>query len=232
MGLITGPQKGQSKKLEITQEARHRIVIGLSWDKKDLSRSQKVEQTLRGIDDILFGSIFLFKANSERIFEKMDTAAREATDQNFDLDLSCYAFDKDGNFKNVVDPDAWNAVDESGKIYHSGDDMVGDQGPDDEQIHIEFKDLPEDLNEFFIVVQSDCAHSFKDILNPEVRIADSMTDKNTLQVELDKLENNDQYGFVFCRIFKKEQDWHVQNISEFCEFEQDWPDFLKTNYSK
>lgn len=249
MGLITGPKKGESKKLNITEQAQQRIVIGLSWHKKELSASDKASQVIHGLNNILFGDISLIKANYDRLFQKMDTEKREDFDQNFDLDLACYAYDKKGNFKSLIDSDTWNMIDKTGKIYHSGDDMEGSQTldenlisstpdkflsdfqkSDDEQIHIEFKNLSDDLDEFFIVIKSDCAHSFKDVIAPEVRVADSISNANDLHIELDKLENNDNYAFVFCRIFKKNEEWHIKNISEFCEFEQDWPKFLKEQF--
>lgn len=238
MGLITGPKKGDISNLDVTQKAQHRIVIGLSWDEKNLSKGEKLKVALSGLDDVLFGDIFLVKANTDRIMDKMDHSSREEDDPNFDLDLSCLSFDSKGNIISVVDPDAWNAIDQSGKIYHSGDAMAGqfvdetdqlhiESTHDDEQIHIELKDISEDIHDFFIIVQSDCAASFADVLNPEIRVADSMTNKNFLQTKIDGVDNSDgSYGFVYCRIFKQGNDWKVKNISQFCDFQEDWAKYL------
>ena len=227
MTLITGPEKGQSAELNITEKSQERVLIGLAWDPNTLDKIQEAKQILRGVDDVLFGKIHLFKANVARISEKMDTESRETDDQNFDLDLSCFAFDRDGNFQSLVDPNAWHAIDTTGKIYHTGDDPTGHQGPDDEQIHIELKDLPDNLHEFFIVVQSDCAHSFDKIKNAEIRIADSFTNTNILQSKLNIAEGNNKYGFVYCRIYKQNNNWMIENISKFCEFDEEWPIFLQ-----
>ena len=226
MGLITGPAKGDSAKLDITNEGRRRVLIGLSWDSKDLSKKELLTQTLSSLKDIAFGDITLLKANARRVHEKADLEGQDADDQNFDLDLSCFAFDEKGTFQALVDPVAWNAIDESGKMYHSGEDMTGDGGGDDEQIYVELTGLPEHLHEFFIVVQSDCAHSFDKVLNPMIRVADSKSNANALQVNINQLEHSDAYGFVLCRIFRDGDDWQITNISTFCAYKEDWPEFL------
>ncbi len=232
MGVLTGPQKGQQTKLNVTKEAQHRMLIGLSWDANELSSEEKRTQRISSIKDILFGDILLAKANFDRMGQKMDTEGREEHDPNFDLDLSCFALDCDGNIKSVVDPSAWNAIDETGKIYHSGDAETGIYAHDDEQIHIELKDLSTDIEDIFLVVQSDCKHSIDKIKNAQIRVADSMTDKNFLAVDMNELENNEHFGFVFCRIFKQETEWHVENISEFCKFDEDWNVYLKQFINK
>ena len=226
MGLITGPAKGETAKLNITDEGRRRILIGLSWDSKDLSHKELLTQTLASLNDIAFGDITLIKANIKRIYEKADLEGQDTDDQNFDLDLSCFAFNEQGIFQALVDPLAWNAIDESGKIYHSGEDMTGDGGGDDEQVYFELNELPDNLQELFIVVQSDCAHSFDKVLNPMIRVADSKSDANCLQVNINQLEHSDAYGFVFCRIFKQNDSWHITNISAFCQYKENWSKFL------
>ncbi len=227
MATTIGPQKGETAVLEVTKEVQHRILITLSWNPKALSDEEIKQIRISGIKDVLFGDILLAKANAERIEDKLDLPGRDKDDIKFDLDLSCLAFNQAGELQVIVDPSAWNAVDESGKIYHSGDDMTGEGHFDDEQIHIELKSLPENIHEFFIIVQSDCSASFDEIVNPHTKIIDSMSNKELLHVNIEKLEDNNHYGFVFCRIFKDGKEWNVQNISEFCDFEEDWEVFLK-----
>ena len=227
MSTLTGPEKGKISELNVTKEIKHRILIGLSWDPKNLSAKERRKQTLSGIKDVLMGDIVLIKSNLKRINEKMDEEGREENDPNHDLDLSCFAFDGDGVLQSLVDPDAWNAVDKTGQIYHSGDDMTGEGQNDDEQIHIELKDLPKNLHEFFIVVQSDCADTIDKVKNSAIRVSDTMSNKDLLRVNIELQNDNNKYGFVFCRIFRDQENWKIHNISEFCDFEENWSEFFK-----
>ncbi len=227
MTTIIGPKKGETALLEITKEAKHRVLIGLSWNPKELSASEKRGQMLSGIQDVLFGNIFLVKANMNRIHEKMDRSGRDTNDPNHDLDLICFVYDENGKMISLVDPDAWNAVDNTGQIYHSGDDYTGEGGNDDEQVHIELRDLPKSIHEFFIVVQSDCTDTIDKIDSPVIRVCDSISNTDLLKVNLEDEKNNDKYGYVFCRIFRDQDDWKIQNISEFCSFEENWEEHFK-----
>jgi tellurium resistance protein TerD len=227
MGLVTGPAAGTSTKLEITRQSQERVLIGLSWDARDMSKKELRQQKLSGLKDALKGGFSLLKGNLTRLHEKLDEDGRDANDLNFDLDLICFIYDADGNYISAVDQEAWTSMDDTGHVYHSGEDMVGSGGPDDEQIYIHTKNLPIHIHELFFIVLSDCAHAFKDVLNPMVHVTDSYSNKPLLKVEIDKLPDSDKYAFVFCRICRDGEDWAVQNISQFTEFEQDWPQVLK-----
>ena len=227
MTTLIGPQKGEVDVLNVTKEAKHRVLIGLSWNPKVLSNSEQRGQMLSGIKDVLFGNIFLVKANLERINEKMDEKGRDENDPNHDLDLVCFVFDQDGKMQSLVDPDAWNAVDATGQVYHSGDDYTGEGANDDEQIHIELRDLPESIHEFFLVVQSDCNDTIDKVDTPVIRVCDTMSNNDLLKVNLEDESGNDKYGYVFCRIFRDQGEWNIKNISEFCDFEEDWEEHFK-----
>ncbi len=228
MGLVVGPQPGNSQSIELVPSTHGRILIGLSWDARDLTDKEKHKVALSGLKDLLSGSIWLLKANYSRLMEKMDKEERDHADANFDLDLSCYLYDDKGEVVGLVAPDAWHAITETGHVYHSGEDMDGIGGPDDEQVYIHTNGLPENIRDVFVVVQSDCAHSLKNVLNPAIHVTDSKADKALLKVQIDKLPDNDKYAFVFCRLHRDESNkWRMTNISHFTDFDQDWPEYLK-----
>lgn len=222
MGLIVGPEKGQSEELRISPEAHHRIVVGLSWDPKE--ENSKIWALKNLINSISYA------VTKQRIMEKLDMPERDAHYTLFDLDLYCFAYDQKGMLKAQIDVTAWNTIDESGKIYHSGEDMDGMGGPDDEQVHIEFKNLPDDYNDFFFVVESDSRHNLSAVSNAQIRIADSMTEKNQLHVDITKLPENKEFAFVFCRLHKNDGRWMLQNLSDFTDFQENWSDYLKNKY--
>jgi stress response protein SCP2 len=226
MGLVVGSKPGVSQPLELTQSKHGRVLIGLSWDARTLSETEKREIYVSGLKDVLKGDIRLFKANLARIHEKFDSEGRDQSDVNFDLDLLCFIYDDEGGVSEAVTPEIWNAINDTGHVYHSGENMLGTGGPDDEQIYIHLNNLPPSISEFFIVVQSDCAHTLKNILSPSVHVTDSQANKPLLKVEIDKLPDSDRYAFVFCRIYRKDSGWRIENISHFTDFDQDWPQYL------
>ncbi len=225
------PAKGQSTPLTVSQVGKHRIVIGLSWDKNEKARSWVSFQSQ------LLGSLKIMKknpatarhfaSNPDLLYQKDDQQGREKNDPNFDLDLSCFAFDKDGNFKDWVDPSAYNAIDDASKMYHSGEDMDGEGDIDDEQIHIELKNVEDTYAHFFVVVDSDCMHKISKVNGARVRVGDVQSYQTILETNLNQLEGSENYSFIFCHVFKKNDGWHVKNISEFVDENQNWPETLK-----
>jgi len=222
MGLIVGPKKDESVELQVSPDGKRRIVIGLSWDpKEENSKTWALKNLINSIS---------FSVTKERLMEKLDIPGRDIHYTLFDLDLYCFAFDKNGDLKAQVDVLAWNAIDASKKIYHSGEDMDGMGGPDDEQVHIELNGLPDDYNDFFFVVESDSRHNLSQVTNAHIRLADSKTEKDQLRVDITKLPENEEFAFIFCRLHKKEGRWMIQNLSKFINFQEDWPAYLKNNY--
>lgn len=222
------PKKNETVPLQVTKKARERILVALNWEPRELTKEEKHNRTLRGLKDVLNGNIFLLAHNIRKIGEKTDSPdGRETSDTAYDLDLCCYGYDRDGNFALLIDTDAWNAIDESGKIYHSGDNMEGYSGHDDEQIYIELKDLPDQYTDFVFVIKSDCAHELDVLETVSARVADSFTNSDLLHIDMAALEDKGNYAYVFSHIHKRNGEWFLKNISEFTDFENDWPEYLK-----
>ena len=199
---MSAPAKGEKVLLNVTQEARRRVVIGLSWDpREDASMVDKLNR-MRGVNS-----------------------------GTFDLDLSCFAFDEEGHFQFHIDGTAENSIDGSEKIYHSGDSQDGSGDGDDEQISVELLDLPAHINQIIFLVDIGSAHSFGDVDEPTVRIADAHNDKDFLSVRLDTKEGKHYTACAFCRIVRDRNDydiWYLHNISEFIDMSQieDWSEAL------
>ena len=105
-------QKGEKGPLNVTKEARHRVFVGLGWDPN--------EET--GLID---------KAK----------ALVKGQELHHDLDLSAYVFDADARMISHICAESGRHTDQTGKIYHSGDNIEGLGDGDDEQISVELKDL-------------------------------------------------------------------------------------------
>ena len=192
--------KGEKSPLLHTQQARERIIAGLSWD----AREDKVKL-------------------HKQILNK---------DSQHDLDISCYIYDKSGEFIDFVGAEAQDSMDESGKIYHSGDDNTGTGDGDDEFISAELAKIPKKIHGIVYMIEVRSAHNFQDVAEPYARIADGFDDKNLVESHLTAEEGAHANAFVFAAIYRSlasPTGWMVHNVSEFPDITQieDWGSYLK-----
>ena len=195
-------EKGSHRPLNVTQESRHRIFVGLGWDPKD--------STFGFIDQISM----LFK---RRI-------------KVHDLDLSCYIYDANNSLISTVDVEAINASDDSGKIYHSGDNVDGMGGGDDEQVSIELKNLNPDIANIVFAVTIKNDDTFDQVKAPEIRIVDGYSNREFLAAALNREEAEKKSGYVFLRLYPGDDGWMMHFIDEFFDAgtEKDLTEFLKS----
>lgn len=254
MTVYVGPQKGCTLQLD----AGGRILIGLSWDPKDIENkfdpgnpeflpenagvSQTVIQTIKDLPEATF-DIFKMAGKKNEQDKKnfwwhfktgwlwrylthggkqLDGPGREKDFPDLDLDVSCYVFNQNGEFEIEIGPGAYEASDDLGSVYHSGDDSSGYGGPDDEQIFINTQDIPESYAHFFVVVTSDCQYSLDETNDPFLRIALSKGDTNFFMQSIKPAANLDAYACVCAHLFRDSDYWYVRNITDFVAFETDW----------
>lgn len=150
--------------------------------------------------------------------------------ETYDLDLACVMYGADGEAVDGVSAKPDETMDSSGKVYHSGDDTGGEgDRTDDEAISVELKDLPDYIHHIVFVGEIQSAHTFGDIKNPSMRIADGKTNDDQLHTPLNAPEGKSKTAFVFARLSRKDDDWTITNIGEFFNGEdiEDWIDYLK-----
>jgi len=152
-------------------------------------------------------------------------------DSQHDLDISCYIYNKEGEFIDFVGPDAQDSMDESEAIYHSGDDQSGTGDGDDEFISAELAGLPADTYGMVFLVEVRSEHVFSDVAAPFARIADGMDNKNLIEISITGEGANSSTAFVMAAIQRKSDSptgWQGYNISEFPDISQieDWGSYL------
>jgi tellurium resistance protein TerZ len=180
-------KKNEMTTLNVTQEAQRRVFVGLGWDPNDN-----------------VGMIDKIKANFSR------------KPLHHDLDLSCYVFDVNARFIAQVGAQADKHSDQTGKIYHSGDNVEGVGDGDDEQISVELKDLDPAIHSIVFVASVNDGHSFGDVNSPEIRIADGYSGHNFMAMDLNDTEGAGQSLFIFARIFRDADDvWQLHYIGEY-----------------
>ena len=139
-------------------------------------------------------------------------------DSQHDLDLVCYIYGPTGEFIDFVGAEAQDSMDETGKIYHSGDDMTGAGEGDDEFINAELGKLPNSVHSLVFMAEIRSNHGFDDVASTYCRLADGMTDKNLMEVYLDHGEAKGKHAFVMCAVTRSEASptgWQLYNISEY-----------------
>lgn len=179
--------KGQTKPLNVTQTAKHRIVVGLGWD----------------------------PARMPNLMGKVQALAQGKAIHH-DLDLACHIFNAKHEPIDIISANPAHATDASGHIYHSGDNKEGIGDGDDEEISVELKDLPRTIHTLVFTAKISSGQSFEEINNPEIRIADAYTDHNLLTSPINSEEGTGHNLFIFCLIQRDDEHaWHLRNLGQY-----------------
>lgn len=194
--------KGQKAPLVITEKARRRVICGLNWDPR---------------------------MESAGMLERLKTLKGHQVD-TYDLDLMAIMYDADGAFVDGVNGDPDQLMDQSGHIYHSGDDTAGIGEDDDERVSIELLDMPDYIHHIFFIAEVQSAHTFGEVNHPSIRIADSYTNNDILHVTMNQGAGKDSTAFVFARIYRHpDHGWALHYIGDHMDGEDiaDWTETLK-----
>lgn len=179
-------EKGSKVELQYSREARHRVLCGLSWDPLQ---------------------------DNPEFMRKLQNLGRNV--ESYDLDLACLIYDENGEIVDGVSARPEENVDQSGHIYHSGDSVDGDGDLDDESISLELRMLPDYVHHVVFVSEIQSVHTFSDVLNPSMRIADGKTDDTQLTCSLSRAEHGDDNAYIFARIYRHGEGWMLHYIDEF-----------------
>lgn len=184
-------EKGQHTTLNVTQKARHRVFAGLGWDPKEkASLMEKAKELIGGPKTW------------------------------HDLDLSCFIYDTRKSFIQSVTAETGSHINESGAIYHSGDNEEGIGDGDDEQISAELKDMDENIGHLVFIATIKSGHTFGDITAPTIRLVDGYSGHEFLSAPLDTKDGSDKVAFVFAHIYRNALgQWMLHYIGEFLNVE-------------
>lgn len=154
------------------------------------------------------------------------------TNQQHDLDLACFVYNKKGEYIDFVGAMAQDNIDQTGCIYHSGDDSGGAGGLDDEYISVELADLPYDTTDLVFVAEIRSDHTFKDIANPSFRVADGASNKELHREPLVQGgKGGDSQACVLAHIYRdggSETGWSLHIIDQYPKLDDvsDWGSYL------
>lgn len=218
---------GQAVKLDLRNSSgnKKRILVGLSWD--DTPR-RPLERSRYRFFDIFFGiyNFFVTEIRNSRT-KKEDKQERDSNFKHRDLDLLCFIYDAEGNFIRDIGPDPEKLIDESGSVYHSGEEFTGEAVYDDEAIRIDVGKLPAHYEHFVFMVVSDSKLSLAECGTFKIRLADSLKENDFLGMDVMAPPGSLFSAYIFGSLRKNGGDWTMQPIAEFGDFDADWATELK-----
>ncbi len=145
-----------------------------------------------------------------------------------DLDLLCLMYDEHNDFVDAVSGTEGETIDKSGYVYHTGDDTSGEGDHDDERVTLELFNLPKRIHHILFVVEIQSDHQFGSVLNPEIRIADAMTDKNMIRTAMGEDDGAENTAFILGRLYRHPDGWMFHHIGDYMNRDDiaDWMEWL------
>ncbi len=197
MGKIA---KGSHQKLNVTEQARRRIMVGLGWDPAEKPSFGDKIKKIAGIKHL-----------------------------HHDLDLFCYCYDEARQYIDLVSAEPGKTVNADSTIYHSGDNEEGYGEGDDEEISVELRDLDARIVHLVFKTEVRTGHTFGEVSAPAMRIADGYTDHNFIESDLKSIEGENASAYAFVHLYRKDDGWNLHYIDEFFDAGavSNWPEELK-----
>ncbi|MGW4806805.1 TerD family protein, partial [Kitasatospora sp. NPDC004272] len=132
--------------------------------------------------------------------------------RSIDLDASVIAFDAQ---REKIDT-AWfmKLSIFNGAIAHSGDNLTGKGGGDDEAITVHLAGLPAEVCGLVFVVNSFSGQKFTDIKNAYCRLVDTATDQELVRFDLAQSEPHT--GVAMCKLVRQfSGEWVMTALGEY-----------------
>eukprot|EP00927_Polykrikos_kofoidii_P024289 TRINITY_DN2210_c0_g1_i1.p1 TRINITY_DN2210_c0_g1~~TRINITY_DN2210_c0_g1_i1.p1 ORF type:complete len:432 (+),score=83.81 TRINITY_DN2210_c0_g1_i1:35-1297(+) len=145
----------------------------------------------------------------------------DCTGSGIDLDVSAVLFDDAGQHLDTV---FFGNLSSNG-IEHSGDNLTGEGGGDDETIRVDLPNLPANAAQLFFTVNIYTrGKSFSEVANPYCRILDESSNEMARYM---LREGGSQTGLVIARLFRTHNAdrWGFQAVGSFCRG-QTWKDSM------
>jgi tellurium resistance protein TerD len=144
--------------------------------------------------------------------------ARTTDGQAFDLDSSAIACTAQGQvvspghfvfFNNLSSPD--------GAVQHSGDNLTGEGGGDDEQIRINLAGLGAEVDKVVFSVSiydaDSRGHSFGQVRNAFIRVVNQADDAELARYDLSE-DASTETAMVFGEVYRNGSDWKFRAVGQ------------------
>lgn len=132
----------------------------------------------------------------------------------FDLDASAFLLNAQGKCRKDADFVFYNNLSVPG-VTHTGDNRTGDSDGDDEQIIVDFSQIPSDVDKIAFTVTihdaDDRRQNFGQVHNAYVRLVDAHTDQEILRFQLGE-DFSVETSVVFCELYRHNGDWKFNAV--------------------
>jgi len=221
-----------------------RLRVGIKWDPLDRDTigevighksSKEVRQEIASLNKSAKNQIkyakylrmsYFFRNRAfeieralEQTFEKKKTLEAYLSQEKLkshDLDLCCFAYDKDGNLVKYVLPDSVETKESREKglaFMHSGDDETGTGEAFDEEILVSLPHIDPAISYVFFVILS-VNTGFDDVVNGYWSVVNTSGEKRLQSFTLETGKKDQIH--VMTRLTRSDLGWELQKIAEFC----------------
>ncbi|MFJ6776656.1 TerD family protein [Kitasatospora sp. NPDC091257] len=137
-----------------------------------------------------------------------------ARGRDIDLDASCLAFD--ARHKRLETAWFMKLSIFNGAISHSGDNLVGGEGGDDEAITVHLEGLPAEVHGLVFVVNSFSGQKFSDVRDAYCRLLDARTEEELVRFDLTNSEPHT--GVMMCKLVRRPGgEWEMTALGEYVD---------------
>nr|BFD93843.1 TerD family protein [Kitasatospora sp. Xyl93] len=137
-----------------------------------------------------------------------------ARGRDVDLDASCLAFD--ARHKRLETAWFMKLSIFDGAISHSGDNLVGGRGGDDEVITVHLEGLPAEVHGLVFVVNSFSGQKFTDVRDAYCRLLDARTEEELVRFDLTNSEPHT--GVMMCKLVRRPGgEWEMTALGEYVD---------------
>ncbi|MFC4497283.1 TerD family protein [Streptomyces ovatisporus] len=134
--------------------------------------------------------------------------------QDIDLDASVIAYD--ANRKKVDACYFGKLVILNGVVQHSGDNLTGEGGGDDEVITVHLGDLPAQVSGLVFTVNSFSGQKFTEVAKAYCRLIDAATDQELVRFDLSNAEP--RTGVLMCKLVRQfSGEWDMTALGEYVD---------------
>lgn len=131
--------------------------------------------------------------------------------QAFDLDAAAFLLRAGGRANGIQDFVFYNNLQGgNGSVVHTGDNLTGEGDGDDEQIKVDLKAVPADIEKVAITItihEADVRNqNFGQVSNAFVRIVDETTGREVLRYDLGE-DFSVETAIVVCELYRHQGEW-------------------------
>jgi tellurium resistance protein TerD len=144
--------------------------------------------------------------------------SRETVGEEFDLDALAFLLKADGKVRSDDDFIFYNNLTSvDGSVEHTGDNLVGGSGGDDEVIKVNLQDVPSEIQKLSFTVSIYDAEirkqNFGQVSNAYIRIVNELDNKEIVKFDLTE-DMSTETAMIFGEIYRHKGEWKFKAVGQ------------------